>query len=41
VVAVSDGLAEPMYDDEDVVFQSHPTLVERMKFSQRFIESLK
>lgn len=25
----------------DVVFQSHPTLVERMKFSQRFIESLK
>jgi hypothetical protein len=25
----------------DVVSQSHPTLVERMKFSQRFIESLK
>lgn len=25
----------------DVVFESHPTLVKRMKFSQRFIESLK
>jgi Zn-dependent protease with chaperone function len=25
----------------DVVFQSHPTLVERMKFSQHLIESLK
>src|SRR5262245_40031996 len=25
----------------DVVFQSHPTLVERMKFSRRVIESLK
>jgi Zn-dependent protease with chaperone function len=24
----------------DVIFRSHPTLVERMKFSQRFIESL-